>query len=44
VSEKGILLSMEFARSSGKFDKEPAPVEITDFNLLHEVKKELVWP
>jgi len=43
VSEKGILLSMEFARSSGKFE-EPAPAEITDFNLLHEVKKELVWP
>ena len=25
VSEKGILLSMEFARTSGKFEKEPAP-------------------
>lgn len=44
VSEKGVLLSMEFARSSGKFDKEPAPGEITDFNLLHEVRKDLAWP
>jgi ABC-type nitrate/sulfonate/bicarbonate transport system substrate-binding protein len=43
VSEKGIMLSMEFARSSGKFEKEPAPAEIIDFNLLHEVKKELAW-
>ena len=43
VSEKGILLSMEFARTSGKFEKEPAPGAIVDFNLLHEVKKELAW-
>jgi NitT/TauT family transport system substrate-binding protein len=41
VSEKGILLSMDFARSSGKFEKEISPSEIVDFNLLHEVKKEL---
>ena len=41
VSEKGILLSMEFARSSGKFEKEISPSEIVDFNLLREVKKEL---
>ena len=44
MSEKGVLLSMEFARTSGKFDKEPAPGEITDFNLLHEVRKDLAWP
>jgi NitT/TauT family transport system substrate-binding protein len=44
VSEKGIMLSMEFARSSGKFEKEPAAAEIIDFNLLREVKKELAWP
>src|SRR5262249_43518231 len=43
VSEKGIMLSMEFARSSGKFEKEPTPAEIIDFNLLHEVKKEIAW-
>src|SRR6266404_9164525 len=43
VSEKGILLSMEFARTSGKFEKEISPSEIVDFNLLREVKKELVW-
>ena len=43
VSEKGILLSMEFARTSGKFDKEIAPSEMIDFNLLREVKKELGW-
>ena len=41
VSEKGVLLSMEFARSSGKFEKETAPSEIVDFNLLREVRKEL---
>lgn len=43
VNEKGILLSMEFARTSGKFEKEISPLEIIDFNLLREVKKELVW-
>ena len=41
VSEKGILLSMEFARSSGKFEKETSPSEIVDFSLLREVRKEL---
>ena len=34
---------MEFARTSGKFEKEISPLEIIDFNLLREVKKELVW-
>lgn len=43
VSEKGILLSMEFARTSGKFEKEMSPSEIVDFSLLREVKKELGW-
>ena len=43
VNEKGILLSMEFARTSGKFEKEISPAEIIDFNLLREVKKDLVW-
>jgi NitT/TauT family transport system substrate-binding protein len=43
VNEKGILLSMEFARTSGKFEKEISPSEIIDFNLLREVKKELGW-
>jgi len=41
VSEKGILLSMEFARTGGKFEKEISPSEIVDFNLLREVRKEL---
>ena len=41
VSEKGVLLSMEFARSSGKFEKETLPSEIVDFSLLREVRKEL---
>ena len=41
VSESGVLLSMEFARSSGKFEKETSPSEIVDFNLLREVRKEL---
>jgi NitT/TauT family transport system substrate-binding protein len=43
VNDKGILLSMEFARTSGKFEKEISPSEIVDFNLLREVKKELGW-
>jgi NitT/TauT family transport system substrate-binding protein len=43
VSEKGILLSMEFARTGGKFEKDTTPSEMTDFHLLHEVKKELAW-
>lgn len=43
VSEKGVMLSMEFARASGKFDKETSPSEITDFNLVREVKRELAW-
>jgi NitT/TauT family transport system substrate-binding protein len=43
VNEKGILLSMEFARTSGKFEREISPLEIIDFNLLREVKKELGW-
>ncbi len=43
VNDKGILLSMEFARTSGKFEKEISPSEIIDFNLVREVKKELGW-
>ena len=43
VNDKGILLSMEFARTSGKFEREISPSEIIDFNLLREVKKELGW-
>jgi hypothetical protein len=35
------LLSMEFARSSGKFEKETSPSEIVDFNLLRDIRKEL---
>jgi NitT/TauT family transport system substrate-binding protein len=44
VSEKGILLSMEFARTGGgKFEREVSASEMIDFNLLREVKKELGW-
>jgi len=43
VNDKGILFSMEFARTSGKFEKEISTLEIIDFNLLREVKKELGW-
>ena len=43
VTEKGILLSMEFARTSGKFEKETAASEMVDFTLLREAKKELSW-
>lgn len=44
VSEKCVALSMEFARRSGRLDKEPLPAEITDFGLLRQAKKELSWP
>jgi ABC-type nitrate/sulfonate/bicarbonate transport system substrate-binding protein len=44
VSEKGISLSMEFARMSSKIEKEIAPTEMVDFNLLREARKELGWP
>ena len=44
VNDKGILLSMEFARASGKIEKEMSPSEMVDFSLLREVRKELAWP
>jgi NitT/TauT family transport system substrate-binding protein len=44
VSEKGVSLSMEFARGGGRLDKEPSPSEITDFGLLRQAKKEIAWP
>jgi NitT/TauT family transport system substrate-binding protein len=43
VNDNGILFSLEFARTSGKFEREISPSEIIDFNLLREVKKELGW-
>ena len=44
VSEKGISLSMEFARMSSKIEKDIAPTEMVDFNLLRQARKELGWP
>ena len=44
VSEKGISLSMEFVRMSSKIEKDIAPTEMVDFNLLREARKELGWP
>ena len=44
VSDDGVALSMEFARASGRFDKEPLPSEITEFGLLRQAKKEIAWP
>jgi len=43
VHEKGISLSMEFAASNIKIDKQIPPGEIIDFNLLREARKELGW-
>jgi ABC-type nitrate/sulfonate/bicarbonate transport system substrate-binding protein len=43
VHEKGISLSMEFARMSAKIDKDISPAEMVDFNLLREARKELSW-
>jgi NitT/TauT family transport system substrate-binding protein len=44
VSEKGVALSMEFARAGAKFDKDSQPAEMTDFALVRQAKKELNWP
>jgi NitT/TauT family transport system substrate-binding protein len=44
VSEKGISLSMEFVRMSSKIEKDVAPAEMVDFNMLREARKELGWP
>jgi ABC-type nitrate/sulfonate/bicarbonate transport system substrate-binding protein len=44
VSEKGISLSMEFVRMSSKIEKDIAPAEMVDFNILREARKELGWP
>lgn len=44
VAEKGILLSMEFAKITGKIEKEISPAEMVDFGLLREVRKEMGWP
>jgi NitT/TauT family transport system substrate-binding protein len=44
VSEKGISLSMEFVRMSSKIEKDIAPTEMVDFNMLREARKELGWP
>ena len=43
VSEKGVALSMEFARAGAKFDKESSPSEMIDFTLVRQAKKELNW-
>lgn len=43
VSEKGISLSMELAKATGKFEKESSPSEMVDFGILREVRKELAW-
>jgi ABC-type nitrate/sulfonate/bicarbonate transport system substrate-binding protein len=43
VHEKGISLSMEFARMSAKINKDISPAEMVDFNLLREARKELSW-
>ena len=43
VSEKGVALSMEFARVGAKFDKESSPSEMIDFTLVRQAKKELNW-
>ena len=43
VHNKGISLSMEFASTSSKTNKEISPGEMVDFNLLREARKELNW-
>lgn len=44
VSEKGISLSMDLAKATGKFEKEIPPSEMVDFGILRELRKELAWP
>jgi hypothetical protein len=43
VNEKGIRLSMDLARLSGKFDKDISPAEVVDFTLLRRARSELGW-
>jgi len=43
VEDKGISLSMEFARTSTKTNKEVSPGEMVDFKLLREARNELNW-
>ncbi|MBI4529060.1 MAG: ABC transporter substrate-binding protein [Deltaproteobacteria bacterium] len=43
VNEKGIRLSMELARLSGKFEQEISPSDVVDFTLLRRARSELGW-
>jgi hypothetical protein len=44
VSEKGISLSMDLAKATGKFEKKIPPSEMVDFGILRALRKELAWP
>ncbi len=41
---KGVELSIEFARITGKIEKEGNPSDMVNFALMREVRKELGWP
>jgi ABC-type nitrate/sulfonate/bicarbonate transport system substrate-binding protein len=43
VDLKGVELNMEFARLTGKIEKESAPSDMVNFALLREARKELGW-
>ena len=43
VTEKGIRLSMDLARVSGKFDKDISPADVVDFTPLRRARSELGW-
>jgi NitT/TauT family transport system substrate-binding protein len=43
MSEKGIRLSMDLARLSGKFEKDISPADVVDFTLLRRARSELGW-
>jgi NitT/TauT family transport system substrate-binding protein len=43
VNEKGIRLSMDLARLTGKFEKEISPSDVVDFTFLRRARSELRW-
>lgn len=43
VNEKGIRLSMDLAKLSGKFEKELSPSDVVDFTILRRARSDLGW-
>jgi hypothetical protein len=43
VNEKGVRLSMDLAKLSGKFEKELSPSDVVDFTILRRAGSDLGW-